>query len=128
MEKIINALAQILQTRFDNYTTKAVPQDLVKNTVTIFEVVPSEVTCESLFFYVRKNQLDIVTDIEMIGKNAIVPDKIAVDLIYPYQFNTEKDLEAKVVELSTSIFALLNQQVEESKQMSLFDMADYSLN
>ena len=85
MEKIINALAQILQTRFDNYTKKAVPQDLVKNTVAIFEVVPSEVTCESLFFYVRKNQLDTVTDIEMIGENAIVPEKIAVDLIYPYQ-------------------------------------------
>tara|TARA_B100000287_G_scaffold353156_1_gene342833 strand:- start:621 stop:938 length:318 start_codon:yes stop_codon:yes gene_type:complete len=105
-----------------------VPQDLVKNTVAIFEVVPSEVTCESLFFYVRKNQLDTVTDIEMIGENAIVPEKIAVDLIYPYQFDTEKDLETKVVEIATSIFALLNQQVEESKQMSLFDVTEYSLN
>ncbi len=128
MEKIINALDQILKTRFDNYTKKAVPQDLVKNTVAIFEVVPSEVTCESLFFYVRKNQLDTVTDIEMIGENAIVPEKIAVDLIYPYQFDTEKDLETKVVEIATSIFALLNQQVEESKQMSLFDVTEYSLN
>lgn len=117
-----------MTTRFDNYTKKAVPQDLVNNTVAIFEVVPSEVTCESLFFYVRKNQLDTVTDIEMIGTNAIVPDKIAVDLIYPYQFDTEKDLEVKVVELSTSIFALLNQQLEESKQMSLFNMTEYSLN
>ena len=128
MEKMINALTRILTTRFENVSQKAVPQDLTRNTIAIFEVVPSEVTCESLFFYVRKNQLDTITDIEMVGKNAIVEDKIAVDLIYPYQFDTEKDLEAKVAEFATSIFALLNQQVEESKQMSLFNMTEYSLN
>jgi hypothetical protein len=97
--------------------------------VAIYEVVPSADVCKSLFFYVRKNELDLVTDIELIGSNAKLEGEVAVDLIYPYQFQTTRDLETKVTELTTSICNLLKQQVEESKQMSFFEtVANYSLN
>ncbi len=129
MENLTTALTQILTNLFDNFSEKELPVNLTHNTVVIYEVVPSADVCKSLFFYVRKNELDLITDIELVGSNAHLPGEVAVDLIYPYQFRNAEDLKTKVSELTESICNLLKQQVEESKQLSLFStVADYSLN
>lgn len=106
----------------------AIPDNLTRNTVAIYQVKPSNDICEELFFYIRKNELDIITDIEMIGKNAKIKGEVAVDLIYPYQFQTETDLTVKMKETSASICGLLTMQAEKAKQMTLFsDLAtDYN--
>ena len=128
MKNLTTALTQILTNLFDHFSEKDLPVNLTHNTVSIYEVEPSTDVCKSLFFYVRKNELDLITDIELIGSNAKLPGEVAVDLIYPYQFHTVEDLKTKVTELTSSICNLLKQQIEESKQMSLFPIADYSLN
>jgi len=120
-------MTSIKQT-FEAIVEKALPDELTRNTVAIYQVKPSNDICEELFFYVRKNDLDIITDIEMIGKNAKIEGEVAVDLIYPYQFQTGADLTVKVKETATSIYGLLTMQAEKANQMTLFgDLAtDYN--
>jgi len=118
-----------IQQTFNPIVEKTLPDKLVHNTVAIFQVEPSDDICNELFFYIRKNELDMITDIEMIGKNAKLKGEVAVDLIYPYQFQTETDLTVKIKETAKSIYGLLNMQAEKAKQLTLFNdvVTDYNV-
>lgn len=125
MKQLIQTLTTLLQRVATNVHLETSLSDVLKETTAslIIGTLRNPIG-KTIYLYIRKNQFNLVTDLEIVVTSSILQDDLAIALIKPDAFFTYEDLENQLDLALSRVIETLNENAAEysndSMQLELF--------